>query len=70
MFIYNQLNMINCIQFMNINTSTCQSTFYNSTVFHNFLWECDKCKRKRKKMKQLFKMLDINARRGNDDIKG
>ena len=49
LFIYNQLNMINCVQFININTAACQSTFYNSTVLHNFLWEYDKWKGKRKR---------------------
>jgi len=53
-FIYNQLNMINCVQFININTSTCQSTFYNSIVLHNLIWEYDKWKRKRIKEEKII----------------
>jgi hypothetical protein len=69
-FIYNQLNMINWVQCININTSICQSTLCNSTLFHYFLCGFDKYKGKRKKKKKLLKILDINARRGNDDLKG
>jgi len=55
MFIYNQLNMTNCVQFININTSTCQSTFYNSTVFHSFFGSMTNGRRKEKRWKNYSK---------------
>jgi hypothetical protein len=39
-------------------------------MFSQFPLGVDKCKVKTKKMKKLIETLDINARRGNDDLKG